>query len=62
MSLSELLKAAVRNNGLVLVCSYMKGNHTENQPKKPGAERRCYFLFVIGNEETDGKEEVFAVD
>lgn len=58
--LSELLRAAVRNNALVLVCSYVKGNHTENQWRKPGAQRRCYFLFAIGNE-TDGDEEVFVV-
>lgn len=62
MSLSELLRAAVRNSGSVLVCSLMKGNHTTNQQRKPGAERRCYLLFVIGNEETDGKEGLVAAD
>lgn len=62
MCLSELLRAVVRNIALVLVCSYAKGNHTENQWRKPGAQRRCYFVFAIGNEETDGDEEVFVVD
>lgn len=39
--LSELQGAAGRGNASVLVCSYMKDSHTENQQRKPRAQRRC---------------------